>query len=259
MKQKTKVLRSHELTTEEINTVLDNARRNLVKSGDCLVWGVAQSSGNKHRQVVRVGEDGTRFLVRTLDVLVHEAGVDVSGNGLYTPSCGNKRCMNPEHMRMGRGWTKYDTADSEVYKHDKELTKRMILNGWHTPDIAETTSAQMYEIVIKEEIGLSSDAENRVPLTYAELYRLAEAIRMTKNKPTHVAELAEQAKIEYNKLLVNGAAVSALRRRMSGAKNVETVMWFFTLLVRGYSVKAACEEVGKLTVYGTLLLGACYG
>lgn len=259
MKYKTKVLRSHELSEEETKSVLDMARKNLIKVGDCMEWGVTRASGNRHRQLLRVGEDGTRYVVRTLDVLVHEAGIDVSTNGVYTPTCGNKRCMNPEHMRMGRGWSKYDNEGSELYEYDKALAIRMIQNGWPTLDVAETTSTQMYEIVTKDGVGLSGDAIERTPLSYKELHQLAETIRVIKNKPMHAAELAENARIEYERLLVNGSAVSALRRRMTNTKSIETVLWFLTLLGRGYSVKRACDEIGKLPVYGTLLLGACYG
>ena len=74
------------------------------------------------------------------------------------------------------------------------------------------------------------------------------------NRDLNIDEVVRGAGIEFEQLVVNGAAIKALRRR-----DLDTVVWLLSLLCDGFPMNKACEYVGKNFMYGAQLLGACYG
>lgn len=260
MAKKTVWVRPQDLTEDELMGIVALARRNLVERHGCLEWGSSVTSGNRHR--CRLGSDdaGNDRVVRTQDVLLFKAGEKVPDGGKYSRTCNNPRCMNPQHLSEGGQWSKYSGDEGKtLYQQDMELATKMLQFGWSYQDIVATTSVLMYTTLTKDGVSPAADVATREPLTYAELLRLAEALRSHRHVVKHVSVIADSAKIDINKLIMNGQAVKALRRRMSNSTGEDEVIWFLSGLCNGQTPKAAAESINKPTTYGTLLLGACYG
>lgn len=254
MSKKTTVwVNANDLTEDEALGVLGQARRKLVKNGECLEWGFAIKSGNSHTTTLKVIDPIHIYKVHTLDVLMKQAGREISPNSLYRHTCNNPRCMNTEHCYPKSD--EYPQGEkSTLYQHDYVLAVRMLQNGWALRDVVASTTKEMLNIVKTTDTGPSPDAATRHPLSYAELLRVAEYIRKVGNKGLKINEVVIGAGVDYERLVVNGAAVKAMRRR-----DLDTVVWLLSLLCDGIPMSKACEKVGKSIMFGAQLFGACYG
>lgn len=245
---------ANDLTEEETLGVLGLARQKLVKNGECLQWGFAKNSGNGHAVTLKAIDPNHTYKVYTLDVLMKQAGKEVSPLSLYRRTCNNPRCMNTEHCYPKP--VDYPLGDEEVslYQNNYKLAVRMLQNGWALGDVAASTSKGLLTTVKNEGLDYSKDAADRHPLSYRELLKVAEYLRKVGNKDLKIEEVVVGTGIEFERLVVNGAAVKALRRR-----DLDTVVWLLSLLCDGFPMNKACELVGKNFMYGAQLFGACYG
>lgn len=245
---------ANDLTEEETLGVLGLARQKLVKNDECLQWGFAKNSGNGHAVTLKAIDPNHTYKVYTLDVLMKQAGKEVSPLSLYRRTCNNPRCMNTEHCYPKP--VDYPLGDEEVslYQNNYKLAVRMLQNGWALGDVAASTSKGLLTTVKNEGLDYSKDAADRHPLSYRELLKVAEYLRKVGNKDLKIEEVVVGTGIEFERLVVNGAAVKALRRR-----DLDTVVWLLSLLCDGFPMNKACELVGKNFMYGAQLFGACYG
>lgn len=241
------------LTEDEALGVLGLARQKLVKNGDCLEWGFTGASGNGHAVKLKTIDQSHTYKVHTLDVLMKQAGKEVSPNSLYRRTCNNPRCMNTEHCYPKKA-DYPDGKESPLYQQDYKLAVRMLQNGWALGDVAASTSKEMLNIVKEEGLGPSVYAADRCPLSYSELLKVAEYLRKVGNKDLKIGDVVSGANIDFDRIVVNGAAVKAMRRR-----DLDTVVWLLSLLCDGMPMSKACEKVGKSFMYGAQLFGACYG
>lgn len=244
---------ANDLTEEETLGVLGLARQKLVKNGECLQWGFAKNSGNGHSVKLKAIDPNHTYKVYTLDVLMKQAGKEVSPDSLYRRTCNNPRCMNTEHC-YPKTADYPDGEESYLYQRDYRLAVRMLQNGWALGDVAASTSKIMLTTVKTAGVDYSKDAAERHPLSYHELLKVAEHLRTVGNKDIKIDELVFGTGIEFKRLVVNGAAIKALRRR-----DLDTVVWLLSLLCDGFPMNKACEYVGKNFMYGAQLFGACYG
>lgn len=260
MAKKVVWIKPQDLTDDEKMGILAMAKRNLVDRDGCLEWGTTVSSGNRHRCRVGTDEAGNARVVRTQDVLLFNAGKQVLDGGRYTRTCGNPRCMNPMHVSSSGSWAKYEgEAGSTLYAQDKELATKMLQYGWSYHDVVSATSVAMYTELLKDGVTPAPAMATREPLTFAELLRLAETLRQHMYHIKHVAVIAEDAQLDFDKLMMNGQAVKAIRRRMGDRDKADTVVWLLAGLCDGHPLQKVCEGVGKPTAYGAALIGACYG
>lgn len=244
---------ANDLTEEETLGVLGLARQKLVKKGECLQWGFAKNSGNGHAVNLKTIDPNHTYKVYTLDVLMKQAGKEVSPLSLYRRTCNNPRCMNTEHCYPKP--VDYPLGEeSSQFQNDYKLAVRMLQNGWARGDVVASTSKGMLTTIKNEGLYYSKDAAERHPLSYRELLKVAEYLRKVGNKDLNINDVVIGAGIEFERLVVNGAAIKALRRR-----DLDTVVWLLSLLCDGFPMIKACELVGKNFMYGAQLFGACYG
>lgn len=244
---------ANDLTEDETLGIIGLAKQKLVKNGECLEWGFAKTSGNGHAIKLKTIDPNYTYKVYTLDVLMKRTGKEVSPDSLYRRTCNNPRCMNPEHCYPKQA--DYPQGEeSYLYQCDYKLAVRMLQNGWALGDVAESTSKAMLTIVKTAGVDYSKDAAARYPLSYLELLKVAEYLRKVGNKDLNINEVVVGTGIEFARLVVNGSAVKAIRRR-----DLDTVVWLLSLLCDGMPMNKACEAVGKSFMYGAQLFGACYG
>lgn len=252
-KKSTVWVSANDLTEEETLGVLGLARQKLVKNGECLEWGFGKTSGNGHAVKLKTVDPNHTYKVYTLDVLMKQAGKEVSPVSLYRRTCNNPRCMNTEHCYPKPA--DYPQGEqSSQYQHDYKLAVRMLQNGWALGDIAASTSKVVLNVVKTAGVDYSTDVAKRHPLSYFELLKVAEYLRKVGNKDLNIKEVVVGAGVEFERLAVNGAAIKALCRR-----DLDTVVWLLSLLCEGFPMNKACEYVGKNFMYGAQLFGACYG
>lgn len=244
---------ANDLTEEETLGILGLARQKLVKNGECLEWGFAKASGNGHSVKLKAIDPSYTYRVCTLDVLMKQAGKEMSPHSLYRRTCNNPRCMNTEHC-YPKPVDYPQGEESSQYHHDYKLAVRMLQNGWALGDVSASTSKVMLTVVKTAGVDYSKDAAERNPLSYLELLKVAEYLRKVGNKDLDIDDVVIGTGIEFERLVVNGAAIKAMRRR-----DLDTVVWMLSLLCDGFPMVKACELVGKNFMYGAQLLGACYG
>lgn len=244
---------ANDLTEEETLGILGLARQKLVKNGECLEWGFAKASGNGHSVKLKAIDPSYTYRVCTLDVLMKQAGKEMSPRSLYRRTCNNPRCMNTEHC-YPKPVDYPQGEESSQYHHDYKLAVRMLQNGWALGDVSASTSKVMLTVVKTAGVDYSKDAAERNPLSYLELLKVAEYLRKVGNKDLDIDDVVIGTGIEFERLVVNGAAIKAMRRR-----DLDTVVWMLSLLCDGFPMVKACELVGKNFMYGAQLLGACYG
>lgn len=244
---------ANDLTEEETLGILGLARQKLVKNGECLEWGFAKASGNGHSVKLKTIDPSYTYRACTLDVLMKQAGKEMSPHSLYRRTCNNPRCMNTEHC-YPKPVDYPQGEESSQYKHDYKLAVRMLQNGWALGDVSASTSKVMLTVVKTAGVDYSKDAAERNPLSYLELLKVAEYLRKVGNKDLDIDDVVIGTGIEFERLVVNGAAIKAMRRR-----DLDTVVWMLSLLCDGFPMVKACELVGKNFMYGAQLLGACYG
>lgn len=244
---------ANDLTEEETLGILGLARQKLVKNGECLEWGFAKASGNGHSVKLKTIDPSYTYKACTLDVLMKQAGKEMSPHSLYRRTCNNPRCMNTEHC-YPKPVDYPQGEESFQYHHDYKLAVRMLQNGWALGDVSASTSKVMLTVVKTAGVDYSKDAAERNPLSYLELLKVAEYLRKVGNKDLDIDDVVIGTGIEFERLVVNGAAIKAMRRR-----DLDTVVWMLSLLCDGFPTVKACELVGKNFMYGAQLLGACYG
>lgn len=244
---------ANDLTEEETLGILGLARQKLVKNGECLEWGFAKASGNGHSVKLKAIDPSYTYRVCTLDVLMKQAGKEMSSHSLYRRTCNNPRCMNTEHC-YPKPVDYPQGEESSQYQHDYKLAVRMLQNGWALGDVSASTSKVMLTVVKTAGVDYSKDAAERNPLSYLELLKVAEYLRKVGDKDLNIDDVVIGTGIEFERLVVNGAAIKAMRRR-----DLDTVVWMLSLLCDGFPMVKACELVGKNFMYGAQLLGACYG
>lgn len=244
---------ANDLTEDETLGILGLARQKLVKKGECLEWGFAKASGNGHSVKLKAIDPSYTYRACTLDVLMKQAGKEMSPHSLYRRTCNNPRCMNTEHC-YPKSVDYPQGEESSQYQHDYKLAVRMLQNGWALGDVSASTSKVMLTLVKTAGVGYSKDAAERNPLSYLELLKVAEYLRKVGNKDLNIDDVVIGTGIEFDRLVVNGAAIKAMRRR-----DLDTVVWMLSLLCDGFPMVKACELVGKNFMYGTQLFGACYG
>lgn len=244
---------ANDLTEEETLGILGLARQKLVKNGECLEWGFVKASGNGHSVKLKTIDPSYTYRACTLDVLMKQAGKEMSPHSLYRRTCNNPRCMNTEHC-YPKPVDYPQGEESSQYKHDYKLAVRMLQNGWALGDVSASTSKVMLTVVKTAGVDYSKDAAERNPLSYLELLKVAEYLRKVGNKDLDIDDVVIGTGIEFERLVVNGAAIKAMRRR-----DLDTVVWMLSLLCDGFPMVKACELVGKNFMYGAQLLGACYG
>lgn len=257
-KRKTIWVDANTLTDVEVLGIVGMARAKLRRVGDCLEWGYASTSGNRHATRVENVDPENSYKVHTLDVLMRAAGKEVSPTSLYQTTCGNPRCMNVEHIETKQPIIQNGEVALQ-YQADYKLAVEMLQYGWALTDTAKSTSQQMVRVV--KEIGVSypADAKNRQPLTYRELFRLAEVLSRTPDDAVNIYDLVKTTGLDLERLLKNGAAVKALRRRMTTTADADALRWFLACLCDGYPMSEACKKANKNGMYAVQLLGACYG
>lgn len=255
MKNKQSVVWVHanDLTENELLGITGLAKQKLVLNGDCLEWGFTKTSGNHHTTKLKTIDENHIYKVYTLDALMRIAGKPVSTTSLYQRTCGNPRCMNVEHCVPKEPYYP-DGVESPKYQDDYHLAQRMLQFGWALGDIRESTSQTALQDVKFNGVEPNTEMADRQPLTYAELLKLAEYLRTVGNVNVHIQTAASKTGIKFERLVTNGGAVKALRRRDS-----DDVVWLLSWLCQGVPLHEACKEVGKGIMYGTQLLGACYG
>lgn len=244
---------ANDLTEEETLGILGLARQKLVKNGECLEWGFAKASGNGHSVKLKAIDPSYTYRVCTLDVLMKQAGKEMSPHSLYRRTCNNPRCMNTEHC-YPKPVDYPQGEESSQYQHDYKLAVRMLQNGWALGDVSASTSKVMLTVVKTAGVDYSKDAAERNPLSYLELLKVAEYLRKVGDKDLNIDDVVIGTGIEFERLVVNGAAIKAMRRR-----DLDTVVWMLSLLCDGFPMVKACELAGKNFMYGAQLLGACYG
>lgn len=244
---------ANDLTEEETLGILGLARQKLVKNGECLEWGFAKASGNGHSVKLKAIDPSYTYRVCTLDVLMKQAGKEMSPHSLYRRTCNNPRCMNTEHC-YPKPVDYPQGEESSQYQHDYKLAVRMLQNGWALGDVSASTSKVMLTVVKTAGVDYSKDAAERNPLSYLDLLKVAEYLRKVGDKDLNIDDVVIGTGIEFERLVVNGAAIKAMRRR-----DLDTVVWMLSLLCDGFPMVKACELVGKNFMYGAQLLGACYG
>lgn len=259
-KRKTKTIwvDANTLTEGEVLGIVGLARAKLRRVDDCLEWGYASSSGNRHATRVDSVDPDNLYKVHTLDVLMRAAGKEVSPTSLYQTTCGNPRCMNVEHVETKQPIIRNGEV-TPPYQADYKLAVEMLQYGWTLADTARSTSQRMVNIVRDIGVSYPADAKDRQPLTYRELFRLAEVLSRTQDDAVNIHDLVKTTGLDEERLLKNGAAVKALRRRMTTTADADAVRWLLACLCDGYPMSEACKKANKNGMYATQLLGACYG
>lgn len=249
---------ANDLTEDETLGVLGLARSRLVKVGDCLEWGFVKTSGNTHSVALKAMDKDHQYRVFALDVLMKDAGKPISPISRYQRTCGNPRCMNPEHCYM-KEQPYPEGEESSSYRQDFKLATEMNQWGWAKNDIIFNTSGLMANRVQEQSVEVPADYKDRQPLTYGELLKVAHALASIGMGAVNVEKLTQLTGLDYQHLLRNGAAVKAIHRRMTTDENRDAVIWFLTYLCEGCSIAVASEKANKSYMYGTQFLGACYG
>ena len=73
--------------------------------------------------------------------------------------------------------------------------------------IAASTSKVVLNVVKTAGVDYSTDVAKRHPLSYFELLKVAEYLRKVGNKDLNIKEVVVGAGVEFERLVVNGAAI----------------------------------------------------